>query len=164
LNVTDLNTTPTDPTYGSVIGNPLTNVQKSWLEWSRREITEDEEIPDNIETAAPPPKPTDADDSGLFPIEALQEMISGYPALKSVYSSYGKIDENSVQIYGEPKFTHYGTFFKGTLDYIFIAADGKLECKELLKLPSEKDMEPGLPNGLFGSDHVPLMCRFSFKS
>ncbi|KAJ2964133.1 hypothetical protein NQZ79_g991 [Umbelopsis isabellina] len=158
----DLNTTPTDPTYPSVIGKPLTNVQESWLEWSRREIMEDEEIPDNIETAAAPPKPTDIDNNRLVPTKKFLESIRNYPALKSVYSEYGKIDEYDVQIYGEPKFTHYGTFFKGTLDYIFISVDTKLECKELLRLPNEKDMEPGLPNGLFGSDHVPLMCRFAF--
>lgn len=158
----DLNTTPTDPTYPSVIGKSLTYAQESWLEWSRREIMEDEEIPSNIETAAAPLKPTDVDDNRLITVKNLQESIRNYPALKSVYSGYGTIDEKTVQIYGEPKFTHYGTFFKGTLDYILISVDTELECRELLLIPNEKDMAPGLPNGLFGSDHVPLMCRFAF--
>lgn len=155
----DLNTTPTDPTYPSLTGNPLTPIQEAWLEWSRREISEDEEVmEDSPDKAMPPAKPAHLGDSTLTPAAELQKFVRDHPTLKSVYSEYGAVDKDDIQIYGEPKFTHYGTYFKGTLDYIFLPHHGNIECRGLLPIPKEADMKPSLPNGLFGSDHIPLLC------
>ncbi|KAI9284778.1 Endonuclease/exonuclease/phosphatase [Umbelopsis sp. AD052] len=156
----DLNTTPTDPTYPSLTGNPLNPIQEAWLEWSRREITEGEEmIEGDPDITAPPPKPSNIDDTKLATVDELRKIVASHSDLQSVYNRYGEIDAEDIQQYGEPKFTHYGTYFKGTLDYIFLPANGNLECRGLSPLPKEAEMEPGLPNAVFGSDHVPLCCQ-----
>lgn len=156
----DLNTTPTDPTYPSLTGNPLTSIQEAWLEWSRREIVEGEDIIEGgPDITAPPPKPSNSHDSILATVDELRKLLGSHSGLKSVYSQYGEIDAEDTQRYGEPKFTHYGTYFKGTLDYIFLPVNERLECRGLLPLPKEPEMEPGLPNAVFGSDHVPLCCQ-----
>ncbi|GAB5589752.1 RNA exonuclease ngl2 [Umbelopsis nana] len=155
----DLNTTPTDPTYPSLTRNSLTPIQEAWLEWSRREFDEEEVVVEDIlDTAMPPPKPSEADDTHLATASELRKLIHDTLPLKSVYTDYSAVDKDDTQLYGEPKYTHYGTYFKGTLDYIFIPPHGDIVCRELLPIPKANEMEPGLPNPLFGSDHVPLLC------
>jgi mRNA deadenylase 3'-5' endonuclease subunit Ccr4 len=130
------------------------------LEWSRREIVEGEEIIEGgPDITAPPPKPSNSHDSTLATVDEIRKLLGSHSGLKSVYSQYGEIDADDTQLYGEPKFTHYGTYFKGTLDYIFLPANESLECRGLSPLPREPEMEPGLPNAVFGSDHVPLCCQ-----
>ena len=91
---------------------------------------------------------------------------ANFPPYISAYSTYSKIvPEYQATLWdGEPKYTNY-TNWKGTLDYIFIQRDVdnrsllEVNVSKVLSLPTEHEMEPGLPNDSFSSDHVFLMTR-----
>ncbi|KAJ1920572.1 RNA exonuclease ngl2 [Mycoemilia scoparia] len=99
----------------------------------------------------------------------------------SAYSIYTDIDPGykAEDWDGEPKYTNY-TNWKGTLDYIFIQnhhhngsyngsesklnGRGRLKVRQIMSLPSQDEMEPGLPNDTFPSDHVALMARLVYEA
>ncbi|KAJ1963476.1 RNA exonuclease ngl2 [Dipsacomyces acuminosporus] len=105
-------------------------------------------------------------------------MQTNFPPMKSSYSTYAEIDASyrTDQWQGEPIYTNYAKW-KGTLDYIFYTphapylhadtaakacngAKPNLSVREVLSLPPESSMKPGLPNETFASDHVSLVARF----
>ncbi|KAI8325993.1 Endonuclease/exonuclease/phosphatase [Martensiomyces pterosporus] len=110
-------------------------------------------------------------------------MQAAFPPLRSSYGTYADIDASyrTDQWQGEPIYTNYAKW-KGTLDYIFYTpatpylhadpsakacGDGgptSLEAREVLSLPPESRMKPGLPNETFASDHVSLMARFELEA
>jgi hypothetical protein len=68
-------------------------------------------------------------------------------------SAYFSIQEK------EPKFTNFTHNFIGTLDYIFYSKNSKLECVNVLDLPT--DLDAPLPDASWPSDHLPLKAEFS---
>ncbi|KAJ2554266.1 RNA exonuclease ngl2 [Coemansia sp. RSA 1933] len=99
--------------------------------------------------------------------ERVQNLVStiqrDYTPLRSCYGTYADLDSTYLteQWQGEPIFTNY-TDWKGTLDYIFFVPDSGIYLREVLSLPEEKHLKPGLPNDTFPSDHVSLVARFDF--
>ncbi|CAG8718231.1 16628_t:CDS:2, partial [Racocetra fulgida] len=107
----------------------------------------------------------------------LPDLLSNFANLPSCVSLYAQhlnsIDPENT-IYSEPKFTHYGLYFKGTLDYIFLFCQNynnqnnedcdeniksKVKVTKLLKMPQEEHLLPLLPNYKFNSDHLCLMVE-----
>ena len=115
---------------------------------------------------------------------------SRYPHLASAYASYTSHDLSHSSMLssdlsspwtGEPRYTNYSSW-KGTLDYIFYAHDDKTETLkddddmndtvikskfnhsidvlQVLKIPDANSLEPGIPNEVHPSDHVPIMAQF----
>ncbi|KAJ2735013.1 RNA exonuclease ngl2 [Coemansia sp. BCRC 34962] len=81
--------------------------------------------------------------------------------LKSCYGTYADLDASyrTEQWAGEPIYTNYAKW-KGTLDYIFYQPGRGLDVRDVMSLPAEERMKPGLPNESFPSDHVALLVRF----
>ncbi|KAJ2040599.1 RNA exonuclease ngl2 [Coemansia sp. S3946] len=81
--------------------------------------------------------------------------------LRSCYSTYAELDTSyrTEQWVGEPIYTNYAKW-KGTLDYIFYRPGQGLDVRDVMSLPAEGRMKPGLPNVTFPSDHVALLARF----
>lgn len=110
----------------------------------------------------------------------VRDLVSGYrqtlPILHSVYSSYQSLDVEDTKITvpysGEPTFTNFTDSFKGTLDYIFIfkstpeedaAANRRtLTPTKIMHLPFLELLTShvALPNDIFASDHVSILCEF----
>ncbi|KAJ2787866.1 RNA exonuclease ngl2 [Coemansia interrupta] len=87
-----------------------------------------------------------------------------FQPMRSCYGTYADLDPSyrTTQWDGEPIFTNY-TAWKGTLDYIFYTPQCGLEVRQVMSLPTVDSMKPGLPNEVFGSDHVSILARFDFK-
>ncbi|KAJ2883107.1 RNA exonuclease ngl2 [Coemansia aciculifera] len=81
--------------------------------------------------------------------------------LHSCYSTYANLDVayRTEQWPGEPIYTNYAKW-KGTLDYIFYKPSQGMHVRDVMSLPAEARMKPGLPNESFASDHVSLLARF----
>ncbi|KAJ2348405.1 RNA exonuclease ngl2 [Coemansia erecta] len=81
--------------------------------------------------------------------------------LESCYATYANVDPayRTEQWLGEPIYTNY-SLWKGTLDYIFYSPNRGLSVREVMSLPSEARLKPGIPNDTFASDHVSLVARF----
>ncbi|KAL7747204.1 RNA exonuclease ngl2 [Sorochytrium milnesiophthora] len=102
-----------------------------------------------------------------LPVDLLLAKLAPFPRCVSVYGDYVRLDHPRHPRHpqyradvGEPAWTTY-TEWKGTLDYMFLlgqeSAD-KLVLEEVLRLPAEEEIRPGIPNERWGSDHLPLMC------
>jgi len=55
--------------------------------------------------------------------------------------------------------------FVGTIDYIFYEESPNFFVKSLMSLPQENELrsETALPNSIFPSDHLPLICTFGLS-
>lgn len=103
-------------------------------------------------------------------LEISLEFLPRIPNLRSAYSIYGDLNHISNQgiltsdgdssRVKEPPYTTCTTDWKGTLDYIFLW--GTWSVTELLSLPAESDVDSGIPNDVFPSDHVSLLARLRF--
>jgi mRNA deadenylase 3'-5' endonuclease subunit Ccr4 len=107
-------------------------------------------------------------------LEKTLEFIPHIPQLRSCYSHYARNHkkrknlqdspviemEQKPKVHGEPPFTTYTVEWKGTLDYIFLWGDS-LRVQGILDLPDPSAMEPGIPNEIFPSDHIPLIANLS---
>ncbi|KAL3281900.1 hypothetical protein HHI36_005105 [Cryptolaemus montrouzieri] len=70
---------------------------------------------------------------------------------------------NFISACGTPKYTNYTNDFKSCLDYIFIQR-GEIEVKRVIPLPEEElEKYVGLPNEVYPSDHIALVCDLQFK-
>ncbi|KAF9979247.1 hypothetical protein BGZ73_002515 [Actinomortierella ambigua] len=73
--------------------------------------------------------------------------------------------------HGEPKFTNYATWFKDTLDYVYLLEESdpakytpsslRLYPQRLLEIPDHSWLGSGLPSEQFSSDHLCLLVEFS---
>ncbi|KAF5285649.1 hypothetical protein FQR65_LT13078 [Abscondita terminalis] len=65
---------------------------------------------------------------------------------------------------GTPEYTNYTVEFKGCLDYIFYDKT-RFELVEFVPLPDEKLLEEkvALPNQVFPSDHLALVCSLQYR-
>ncbi|PVU87882.1 hypothetical protein BB559_005849 [Furculomyces boomerangus] len=94
----------------------------------------------------------------------------GSMTFKSLYGAYSDVDpshSSNDKWQGEPLYTNY-TKWKGTLDYIMTLARTDqentsffLEHQDILSLPPQKHLEPGLPNNNFSSDHISLLAEIN---
>jgi hypothetical protein len=110
-------------------------------------------------------------------LEKTLDFIPRFPQLRSCYSHYAKnykkrkdLEDSPVRemeekpkVHGEPPFTTYTVEWKGTLDYIFLWGDS-LRVEGILDLPDPNTMEPGIPNEVYPSDHIPLIARISWDA
>ena len=64
---------------------------------------------------------------------------------------------------GTPTYTNYVTSFQGCLDYIYIDAD-QLKTTRVIPLPSHEEVTrfTALPNPVFPSDHLALVCDLTW--
>ncbi|KAG9326579.1 hypothetical protein KVV02_001506 [Mortierella alpina] len=69
--------------------------------------------------------------------------------------------------HGEPTFTNFATWFKDTLDYVYLydqpipKAGARLVPLRLLEIPDKSFLGHGLPDENFSSDHLCLMVEFA---
>lgn len=80
-------------------------------------------------------------------------------------STATKAHENHT--HGEPTFTNYATWFKDTLDYVYLRDEpepengARLVPLRLLETPDKSHLGHGLPDENFSSDHLCLMVEFA---
>ncbi|KAG0368617.1 Endonuclease/exonuclease/phosphatase [Gamsiella multidivaricata] len=72
--------------------------------------------------------------------------------------------------HGEPIFTNFATWFKDTLDYVYLFDEprpengARLVPLRLLEIPDQSFLGHGLPDENFSSDHLCLMVEFAILS
>ncbi|KAK3837505.1 MAG: Endonuclease/exonuclease/phosphatase [Linnemannia gamsii] len=73
----------------------------------------------------------------------------------------------AVSTHGEPMFTNFATWFKDTLDYVYLydqpipESGARLVPLRLLEIPDKSFLGHGLPDENFSSDHLCLMVEFA---
>lgn len=73
----------------------------------------------------------------------------------------------AISTHGEPTFTNFATWFKDTLDYIYLydqpipESGARLVPLRLLEIPDKSFLGHGLPDENFSSDHLCLMVEFA---
>ncbi|KAF9583440.1 hypothetical protein BGW38_009455 [Lunasporangiospora selenospora] len=132
----------------------------------------------------------------IAPLEAftpprdLKASIESHPRCISIYGQYEQLsqqyppeikpeDPNASQneskptpapiefVHGEPTFTNYATWFKDTLDYVYLLDEpvpengAQLIPLKLLEIPDKSFLGLGLPDENFSSDHLCLMVDFA---
>ncbi|KAI8922187.1 Endonuclease/exonuclease/phosphatase [Powellomyces hirtus] len=177
----DWNTTPHDGVYRLLTKQPLTDVQRAHLEpvpqpsvsTTPATTTSESTVPESTATSNAPraPSPSQSTLHNPAPTSTVLDRLAALPRLYSCYSSYQQTHpshtEDTPSWDGEPAFTTVGSW-TGTLDYIFVCAPDDVDNErtgcdigpvKLLELPKPSDLEPGLPNSDFASDHVCLMAE-----
>ncbi|KAJ3159410.1 hypothetical protein HDU86_001728 [Geranomyces michiganensis] len=139
----DWNSTPDDGVYKTLTKQALSSTHHESLEPGQYvpRVRENEEPIAGSQPVNP------------APLSRILEDFSTLPRLRSAYATYR---ENG----GEPLFTNYA-IWRGTLDYIFVcepqagveSQKSMVNFARVLELPDAADVEPGLPNGDFASDH-----------
>lgn len=73
-----------------------------------------------------------------------------------------------TSVYGteDMPYTNVTADFKGTIDYMFYEESPKVQVNSLLTLKDSDAVlsETALPNSVFPSDHLPLICTFGLRS
>ena len=66
---------------------------------------------------------------------------------------------------GYPRYTNYVSGFAGCLDYIYVDRRS-LNVARVIPLPSHEDVTffTALPNAVFPSDHLPLVCDLQWST
>ena len=69
-----------------------------------------------------------------------------------------------VSACGYPRYTNYVTGFAGCLDYIYVDRR-QLKVSTVVPLPSHEEVTTftALPNVVFPSDHLPLVCELEWS-
>ncbi|KAF9097251.1 hypothetical protein BGX23_009370 [Mortierella sp. AD031] len=125
------------------------------------------------------------------PAEDLLTAIEAHPRCISIYGQYDTLTKDdpaeineaeaaktaatestasappAVSTHGEPCFTNFATWFKDTLDYVYLydqpipEAGARLIPLRLLEIPDKSFLGHGLPDENFSSDHLCLMVEFA---
>jgi len=102
----------------------------------------------------------------LLPVQHSLPLLSAYSAFLTAPSSkdHPKLNQQKARMNPrtrEPLFTNYTKTYQGTLDYIFYTP-ALLTPTALLELPSEDeaDIDNGIPNARYSSDHICIMAEF----
>ncbi|KAI0036603.1 Endonuclease/exonuclease/phosphatase [Vararia minispora EC-137] len=188
----DFNFSPDSPAYALLLRMPLTPTHTARLAASRvvhisvdptillTEPTipdEDAEMdPDRIITNARPARP----DDGLLDDAGLLDLYASSPPVRSAYDDGQRALIAGAQTCGarleldpaqrgafEPEYTNYTSYWKLTLDYIFVIdPPGKRSAVlGLLELPPSTALEPGLPRkGVSSSDHLSLCAELQWTA
>jgi len=69
-----------------------------------------------------------------------------------------------VSACGYPRYTNFVAGFSGCLDYIYVDRES-LKVAKVVPLPSHEDVTlfTALPNAVFPSDHLPLICDLEWS-
>ncbi|KAF9171065.1 hypothetical protein BGX20_008148 [Mortierella sp. AD010] len=136
----------------------------------------------------------------IAPLEAftpprdLQTAVESFPRCISIYGQYESLTKDSPaeedpiaaaataaeestatkahteHTHGEPVFTNFATWFKDTLDYVYLLDEpipkngARLVPLRLLEIPDKSHLGHGLPDEKFSSDHLCLMVEFAILS
>jgi len=70
-----------------------------------------------------------------------------------------------VSACGYPRYTNFVAGFAGCLDYIYVDRN-RLKVANVVPLPSHEDvtMYTALPNAVFPSDHLSLVCELQWAN
>ncbi|KAG0212975.1 hypothetical protein BGX28_005216 [Mortierella sp. GBA30] len=128
------------------------------------------------------------------PAQDLLAAVEAYPRCISIYGQYEALTKNDPaevntaaaqetvavestatpapadHTHGEPTFTNFATWFKDTLDYVYLydqpipEAGARLVPLRILEIPDESFLGHGLPDENFSSDHLCLMVEFAILS
>lgn len=157
----DFNTTPDDAGYQLMCRKRPVRLNQEQLD-NLLPVTEEEDKEDRKEDLEKEAKRLDEElERDQERVKRLAKDIEDrYGELVSCYGGYAYLDPTykTDQWEGEPIYTNY-TGWKGTLDYIFYGPE-RLKATQVLSLPAEDRMKPGLPNNIYASDHVSLMSKF----
>ena len=174
VHMTDFNFAPNTPVYTICRGRSRTLVTLDGLE-----KPPPTDIIDAISGASPASQEliekhvlqafVDVDrDSWNEQLRKIIEQFEKVSEMFSVYSNYSRLDETHLTETGEPRYTNFCHTFQGTLDYIFLIRkkldspkSSRLLPSHLLSIPDEAFLSRSiaLPNDIFGSDHISLMCK-----
>ncbi|KAF9349751.1 hypothetical protein BGX26_011993 [Mortierella sp. AD094] len=134
----------------------------------------------------------------IAPLEAftlprdLKTAVESHPRCISIYGQYESLTKDSPaevdaaaaaaaeestatkahteHTHGEPVFTNFATWFKDTLDYVYLLDEpvpksgARLVPLRLLEIPDKSHLGHGLPDEKFSSDHLCLMVEFAILS
>nr|CAG8579098.1 7094_t:CDS:2 [Entrophospora candida]CAG8604166.1 262_t:CDS:2 [Entrophospora candida] len=153
-----------DPIYQLIVKRLLSKEKITQLETSMRAFGEDEnqKIGETNKDQATKSTPN----TSLMTTPTLLSTFSKLPRCISIYGEYYKyVDPENVK-HSEPKYTSYGLYFKGTLDYIFYILDNdnddnRIKFTKLLKMPKEEEIGTSIPNFKFNSDHFCMMVEIN---
>jgi hypothetical protein len=125
------------------------------------------------------------------PAQDLLSAIEAHPRCISIYGQYENLTKDdpaefsasaaaqtaatestaslphAVSTHGEPTFTNFATWFKDTLDYVYLydqpipESGARLVPLRLLEIPDKSFLGHGLPDENFSSDHLCLMVEFA---
>jgi len=174
----DFNSAPGDPSYALLTGGSLNQDHIDILQNSMKPFgsNKDED---------PPPDSTSlisSSNASHTELKSVSTIISAFKTLPKCVSLYAQhyisIDPANTDRL-EPKFTNYGEYYKGTLDYIFYLGKSnnsnrdnieretneeiEMQVVKLLKMPREMDILPSIPNYKFNSDHLCLIAEVSIN-
>jgi mRNA deadenylase 3'-5' endonuclease subunit Ccr4 len=165
----DFNTCPNDPPYALLTGQVLPDHLRDQLHHVPADHFKKKKAVDALVEGL---QGIDVQEfpTHLMPVHDLVDLVGTYPRCKSVYADYDTLHPEMLaeRWPGEPAYTNY-TVWKGTLDYIFMVEQdtskgryGGIELERVLKLPPPSALQPGLPNEVYGSDHLCIMAEFSW--
>ncbi|KAI9179785.1 hypothetical protein H9P43_005115 [Blastocladiella emersonii ATCC 22665] len=165
----DFNGITSRPEYSLLTHHPLTHLHERILgdipEHGDYASMFDENNLDSSTEFANRPDPSPRD---------LVAMFAGFPVCASAYGHYGVLDrDHGCRDDGwlEPRWTTMIHNFVETLDYIHLVDPRwnptmplhafAWRVEEILALPNDDDVLPGIPNDEHPSDHAPLMATVS---
>jgi mRNA deadenylase 3'-5' endonuclease subunit Ccr4 len=82
--------------------------------------------------------------------------------LRNAYSYYNSDKTYETRSDPDPPFSTFTPSFKGLIDHILF--NDRFKLKLLLEVPKLSEIETGLPNEVYASDHVRLEAVFLFRS
>ncbi|KAI8362564.1 Endonuclease/exonuclease/phosphatase [Mortierella sp. GBAus27b] len=88
-------------------------------------------------------------------------------AAKTAAEETTATNAHETHTHGEPIFTNYATWFKDTLDYVYLYDEptpdngARLVPLRLQEIPDKSHLGHGLPDENFSSDHLCLMVEFA---
>ncbi|OAQ33261.1 Endonuclease/exonuclease/phosphatase [Linnemannia elongata AG-77] len=142
-------------------------------------------------TASGEDAPVVAPLEAFTPAQDLKTAIEAHPRCVSIYGQYETLTKDdpaevneaaaaqtaatestasappAVSTHGEPTFTNFATWFKDTLDYVYLydqpipESGAQLVPLRLLEIPDKSFLGHGLPDENFSSDHLCLMVEFA---
>ncbi|KAF9155741.1 hypothetical protein BG015_008776 [Linnemannia schmuckeri] len=142
-------------------------------------------------TASGEDAPVVAPLEAFTPAQDLKAAIESHPRCISIYGQYETLTKDdpaevneaaaaqtaatestasappAVSTHGEPTFTNFATWFKDTLDYVYLydqpipESGARLVPLRLLEIPDKSFLGHGLPDENFSSDHLCLMVEFA---
>lgn len=142
-------------------------------------------------TASGEDAPVVAPLEAFTPAQDLKTAIEAHPRCVSIYGQYETLTKDdpaevneaaaaqtaatestasappAVSTHGEPTFTNFATWFKDTLDYVYLydqpipESGARLVPLRLLEIPDKSFLGHGLPDENFSSDHLCLMVEFA---
>ncbi|KAJ3197645.1 Glucose-repressible alcohol dehydrogenase transcriptional effector [Irineochytrium annulatum] len=161
----DFNITPDSAIYRKLTSRTLTPEDIRLIHPSPYELgLERDANAESLEGIAPPASPVLPTIEEKLTVDGMLTALGDITRLESAYARYQAMDSNHVPGWersvweGEPFYTNFGVY-RGTLDYI-MHEPGPVRLRAITALMAKEELEPGLPNAHFPSDHLPLIAAF----